>query len=59
MILATFPCGCAAYREYVGGMVEWGVTRCDAHLENGTLPKEAENYFDTERGIPVGPEEVP
>jgi len=45
MILETFPCGCAAYQEDVRGKLEWGVRRCDAHLESGTLPKEAEEYF--------------
>ncbi len=50
-ILATFPCGCAAYRDYVGGTVEWGVRRCDAHLESGTLPGEAKKYFGLEREV--------
>ena len=52
-ILTTFPCGCAAYREMVSGIVEWGVKRCDEHLASGTLPKEAEKYFDVERGETV------
>jgi len=49
MTLATFPCGCEAYREVVSGMIEWGVRRCETHHESGTLPKEAEKYFDVGR----------
>jgi len=51
MILATFPCGCAAYRDPEGGWIVWGVRRCDAHHESGTLPKEAERYFGVGREV--------
>lgn len=49
--LATFPCGCAAYREPEDGWIVWGVRRCKEHLAGGTLPKEAEEYFDVGREV--------
>ncbi len=48
-IIETFCCGCAVYQEDIGGKVEWGVRRCEAHWASGMLPKEAEEYFGVER----------
>lgn len=50
-ILVTFPCGCAAYRNLEWGWITWGVRRCDTHFESGTLPQEAEKYFDVGREV--------
>lgn len=45
-VLERFPCGCYAYSAPVGGMIEFGVHRCEAHDAADMLPREAIAFFD-------------